>query len=414
MRNDTCYKCNMAIQYLIPDHWIRYDPMAVIGELTEAKASILSLANIPFQRSWAENLQEMELKREVAGTSRIEGADFTEREFEEAVADDAPDEHFSRSQRQARAAINTYRWIDGLERERPIDESLVKEIHRRIVTGCDDDHCPPGQLRGDGHNVSFGRPRHRGVEGGSECSRAIRQLLKALNQEFREHDPLVQALALHYHVGAMHPFHDGNGRTARALEAFVLRRAHLKDALFVAMSNYYYDEKDMYLACLSEVRKRNYDLTPFIEFGLKGVSIQCQRLLREIRIHIQRSLFRDIMGRMYGRLRSTRKRALAQRQYEILDKLLDTVNEIEYRDLFDLLEKHYDTLKTPLRAYVRDLNHLSGLRAIIVRRTEGQGPEPAKFLISVRLEWATEITETEFYRQINRLPEAKTRLVTSG
>ena len=118
----------------------------------------------------------MELKREVAGTSRIEGADFTEREFEEAVADDAPDEHFSRSQRQARAAINTYRWIEGLTHERLIDESLIKEIHGRIVTGCDDDHCPPGQLRGDGHNVSFGRPRHRGVEGGPECSRALMSL----------------------------------------------------------------------------------------------------------------------------------------------------------------------------------------------------------------------------------------------
>ena len=404
----------MAIQYSIPDRWIRYDPVAVIDELTEAKASILSLTNIPFQRSWAERLEEMELKREVAGTSRIEGADFTEREFEEAVADNAPDAHFSRSQRQARAAINTYRWIEGLTDRRPIDESLVKEIHRRIVTGCDDDHCPPGQLRGDGHNVSFGRPRHRGVEGGPECSSAMRQLIGALNQEFRGHDPLVQALALHYHIGAMHPFHDGNGRTARALEAFVLRRAHLKDTLFIAMSNYYYDEKDNYLACLSEVRKRNYDLTPFIKFGLRGISIQCQRLLREIRAHVQRSLFRDIMGQMYGRLQSTRKRALAQRQYEILNKLLDTVDEIEHRDLFDLLGKHYSTLKTPLRAYVRDLNHLSGLRAIIVRRTEGQGPEPAKFLISVRLEWATEITETEFYRQINQLPEAKTRLVTSG
>ena len=388
--------------------------MEVVGELTEAKASILSLTNIPFQRSWAENLEEMELKREVAGTSRIEGADFTEREFEEAVADNAPDEYFSRSQKQVRAAINTYRWIERLENERPIDEDLVKEIHRSIVTGCDDDHCPPGQLRGDGHNVSFGRPRHRGVEGGSECSSAVRKLIGAFSQEFRGHDPLVQALALHYHIGAMHPFHDGNGRTARALEALVLRRAHLKDTLFIAMSNYYYDEKDAYLSCLSEVRRGNCDLTPFIKFGLKGISIQCQRLLREIRIHVQISLFRDIMGQMYRRLLSTRKRALAQRQYEILNKLLDMVDEIEYRDLFDLLEKHYSSLKTPLRAYVRDLNHLSGLRAIIVRRTDSQRPEPAKFLISVRLEWATEITETEFYRQINQLPEAKTRLITSG
>ena len=404
----------MAIQYIIPNHWIRYDPMEIASELTEAKASILSLTNIPFQRSWAENLQELELKREVAGTSRIEGADFTEREFEEAVADDTPDEHLSRSQRQARAAINAYRWIEGLPHDRPIDESLVKELHRRIVTGCDDDHCPPGQYRGDGHNVNFGRPRHRGVEGGSECSGAIRRLIGAVNQEFRGHDPLMQALALHYHVGAMHPFHDGNGRTARALEALILGRAHLKDTLFIAMSNYYYDEKDLYLSCLSEVRERNHDLTPFIKFGLKGIFLQCRRFLKEVRTHVQRTLFRDVMGQMYGRLRSTRKRALAQRQYEILNKLLDMDNEIEFRDLFSLLEKHYGTLKTPRRAYVRDLNHLSGLNAIIVRRAEVQRSEPEKFFVSVRLEWATEITETEFYRQIDQLPKAKTRLIAWG
>ncbi len=267
----------MTAQDTIPDHWMQYNPTAIVGELTEAKAAILSLTSIPFQRSRADNLQELELKREVAGTSRIEGADFTEREFEEAVTADRPHEHFSRSQRQARAAINTYRWMECLPHARPIDESLVKELHSRIVTGCDDDHCPPGQYRDDGHNVSFGRSRHRGVEGGAECRDAVRSLMEALNGEFREHDPLVQALALHYHVGAMHPFLDGNGRTARALEALVLRRAHLKDTLFVAMSNYYDDEKDTYLAILSEVRSRDHDLTPFIRFGLRGIHLQCQR-----------------------------------------------------------------------------------------------------------------------------------------
>ena len=156
--------------------------------------------------------------------------------------------------------MNAYRWIEKLPHDRPINEDLIREIHGRIVTGCDDDHCPPGQLRGGGQNVTFGRPRHRGVEGGSECSDAIQRLIREFDQEFHEHDPLVQALALHYHLGAMHPFHDGNGRTARALEALILRRAQLRGSLFVAMSNYYYDEKDAYLNCLSEVRRRNYDL----------------------------------------------------------------------------------------------------------------------------------------------------------
>ena len=403
----------MTVQYKIPEHWIRYDPVAVIEELTNAKASILSITNLPYQRSWAETLQELELKREVAGTSRIEGAEFTDHEFEEAVSGIAAGEYFSRSQRQARAAIGTYRWIAELPSDVPIDENLIKDIHRRIVTGCDDDHCPPGEFRKAGQNVTFGRPRHCGVESGSDCETAVRLLVKSVNRKFQDHDDLIQGLALHYHIGAMHPFLDGNGRTARAVQALILQRARLKDSLFIAMSNYYYDEKDAYLHCLSQARLNNHDLTSFIKFGLHGIALQCERLVQQIRVHLQKSLFRDVMGQMYGRLRSKRKRALAFRQCQILNKLLDRDQAIEYLELYEILIMQYAGLKNPLSAYVRDLNHLSGLRAIVVRQNESEGPEFKKYFVKVRVEWATEITETEFFRQINQLPQAKTRLITA-
>jgi Fic family protein len=398
----------MAILYGTPVRWISYDIHSILPELTDAKAAVLSLTAIPFQRSWAENLQAMELKREVAGTSKIEGADFTDRELDEALAGATPDAKLTRSQRQARAAVNAYRWIGGLPPDLPIDEHLIGQIHRRIVTGCDDDHCAPGQLRGAGENVGFGRPTHRGVEGGEECRSAFRRLCAALNQEFRGHDPLIQALALHYHLGAMHPFQDGNGRTARAVEALILQRCQLKDALFIAMSNYYYDEKQRYLATLSEVRERNYDLTPFLKFGLMGIALQCRRLLKEIRSHVQKALFRDVMGTMYGRLRSPRKRAMGRRQCEILNRLLDREAPIDHLEFYETMEKLYKNLSSPIRAYVRDLNQLSSMKAINVKKVEN------KFLVESRLEWATEITESLFYQQINRLPSAKTRLVITS
>jgi Fic family protein len=402
----------MTIQYTLPDSWIRYDSAEIVNALVDAKAAVLSLTSIPYQRSWAERLQEMELKREVAGTSRIEGADFTDRELDEAISDKAPHHRLTRSQRQARSAIAAYRWIARLPADRPIDCDLIREIHSRIVAGCDDDHCPPGQFRDGGQNVTFGRPRHRGIEGGMECSRAFTRLVGALNQEFRSHDTLIQALALHYHLGAMHPFYDGNGRTARATEALLLQRAQLRDTLFIAMSNYYYDEKDSYLATLSEVRSRDFDLTPFLQFGLTGIALQCGRLLNEIRVHVQKSLFRDVMGRMFGRLLSTRQRALARRQIELLNKLLDKDDQIEYLDLFREIERQYSGLRAPIKAYVRDLNHLSALRAITVRKEEK--PPQDQFYVSVRPEWATEITETKFYKDMNELPAAKTRLYVSA
>lgn len=396
----------MVIQYSTPERWIHYDPLALVNALIEAKAAVLALTSIPYQRAWAETLQELELKREVAGTSRIEGADFTERELDIALREDSVHETLTRSQRQARSAKLAYEWIAHLPDDRPIDGRLILETHRHIVTGCDDDHCPPGELRGADHNVTFGRPRHRGVEDGAECQKAFDALCRAVNQEIRNHDPLIQALALHYHLGAMHPFPDGNGRTARALEALMLRRARLKDDLFISMSNYYYDEKETYLSKLAEVQEKRYDMTPFLEFGLTGIATQCKRLLEEIKAQVAKSLFRDVMSRMYGRLQSTRKRALADRQRVILEFLLDQDKEIEVFALRDLLHRHYQSLKAPRMAFIRDMNYLFQLRAV-----RGRRGEDLDFFVSVRLEWATEITETKFYEELNKLPEARTRLI---
>ena len=400
----------MAIQYVKPDGWLMYRNTALVDELTDAKAAVLSLTSMPYQRSWAEALQAMELKREVAGTSKIEGADFTDYELDVALEDDVEEfDSFTRSQKQARAAKRCYRWIAGLPKDRPIDRELILAIHRLIVMDCDEDHCEPGAIRRDDQNVTFGRPRHRGAIGGKECEQAFDSLCRALTREFTEHDPFIQALAVHYHLGAMHPFQDGNGRTARALEALMLQRARLKDDLFVAMSNYYYDEKDKYLEKLAEVRKNNFDLTAFLKFGLKGISMQCRRLLKEIEIEVRKSLFRDVMGHMYRRLLSTRKRGLASRQLAILERLLGRNEPIDHIELYDLLFKEYAELKGSGNAYIRDLNYLSGLRAIHVVRTKQD-----RFLISARLDWATEVTETKFYEDLENMPEAKSRLIPSA
>ena len=77
------------IKYELPPSWLYYDAPAVFATLVEARASVLSLTGVPYQRSWVEELQAIQLKREVAGTSRIEGADFTERELEVALQEDA-------------------------------------------------------------------------------------------------------------------------------------------------------------------------------------------------------------------------------------------------------------------------------------------------------------------------------------
>lgn len=388
------------IRYELPRRWIHYDANLIMAALVEAKSAVQALTTLPYQKSWVEALQELQLKREVAGTSRIEGAEFTERELEEAIRPNvSPEELRTRSQRQANAAMRTYRWLCEVPVDRPISDDLVREIHRRLVTGCDDDHCPPGALRGRDHNVTFGIPPHRGVEGGPSCEEALDRLLQSAQTEFRDHDPLVQALASHYHLAAMHPFLDGNGRTARAMEALMLRRAGLTDRAFVAMSNYYYDEKPAYLRLLSEVRQGHHNLTPFLVFALHGVRIQCERLTAEIRKQMQRALFRDTMYSLFNRLKTQRKRVIGERQIELLKMLLNE-DEVGTNDLYSRVHFAYKSKKDGLKAFARDILQLEGLQSLKFSADYER--------IFINLDWPQQIDETEFLRQMKAMPKAKT------
>ncbi|MEE9165166.1 MAG: Fic family protein, partial [Nitrospinota bacterium] len=211
--------------------------------------------------------------------------------------------------------------------------------------------------------------------------------------------PLIQALVAHYHLAAMHPFLDGNGRTARAIEALFLQRTGLKDTLFIAMSNYYYEEKNDYLKFLSQVRLENGDLTSFLKFGLRGITLQCNRLFDEIKKNVSKALFRNMMYSLFRRLQTKRRRVLADRQLEVLKILLDRDHSLE--ELTNKTKFIYRPLNNPFKALIRDISSLMDLNAVKVWK------EKEKFFIAVRLEWPTEITETKFFETIKQLPKSK-------
>lgn len=383
-------------RYILPAQWVRYDPAALSGLLIDAKTAAGVLNEMPHLPQWTEQAHEEQLRLEAVGTSRIEGAEFTRREQDEALAPDASVRTgLTHSQRQLRAANDAYRWLRSLPAGFPVDAELVLGIHRRIVTGCDDDRCEPGAIRPADWNVLFGAPASRGVEGGDDCRAAFDALMGAVSREFRGHDRIIQAMAAHYHIGAMHPFGDGNGRTARALEAFMLRGARVNDMVMVSLSNYYYEHKDEYLTALHESRRAGHDLTPFLTFALPAVTARCSALAGEIAAHIRRALYREFARSLFGRLRSPRRRALAERQLRILEVLLDN-GPIPVRGLLEQALVHYEGLKHPERALARDMVGLLDLSAIGLN--DG--------LAAVNLDWPQQVSESALLEQYERMPSA--------
>ena len=385
-------------RYIVPQHWIHYDPSAVFNILVEAKTAAAVLRQMPYLHQWIEQAHEEQLRLEAAGTSRIEGAEFTPREQEEALASESPRRTgLTHSQRQLMCADATYRWMREQPADRPVTSDFILDIHRRIVTGCDDDHCEPGALRPDGWNVIFGTPTCRGTGGGSECQTAFYDLCSAIAGSFGQHDPIIQAIAVHYHIGAMHPFGDGNGRTARALEAFMLRRAEVNDVVMVSLSNYYYEHKDEYLATLDQSRQHRHDITPFLMFALRAIIDRCNSLTDEISENHRRILFREFARSLFGKLRSPRRRVLAERQLQILELLLDG-DSMDLVNLVTQPQPQYAHLKYPRHALVRDISGLFQLGAISL----GSGSTQ----ITLDLDWPQQFSESELLERYEKMPSA--------
>ena len=383
-------------RYTVPQHWILYDSRMVSSLLVEAKTAAGVLNRLPYLSRWIEQAHEEQLRLEAVGTSRIEGAEFTPREQEEAFASDPHTlTGLTHSQRQLRSASDTYRWLRALSTNAPVTAELVFGIHQRIVKGCDDDHCEPGALRRDGANVTFGRPSCRGTEGGHELAEAFGGFLHAVATEFPRHDPIIQAMAAHYHIGAMHPFGDGNGRSARALEAFMLRKASVNDMVMVSLSNYYYEHQEEYLAALYESRRNGHDLTPFLKFALPAIPERCDELAAEIVTHSRRILYREFTQSLFGRLRSPRRRALAARQVQITNLLLES-DSMKLSELASQVGVHYRNLKFPGRAIVRDIVGLINLGAIVLSDDE----------VSVDLNWPQQFSESELLERYEHMPSA--------
>ena len=383
--------------YALPERWVSYDAAAVLDHLVEARSAAGVLNRLPYLQQWINQVHEEQLRLEAAGTSRIEGAEFSDQEQEIALASEVPPHlDLTRSQRQLRAADATYRWLRSQPTDRPVSPEFVLDVHRRMVTGCDDDHCEPGALRPTDWNVTFGTPRCRGAEGGNQCQVAFGSLCAAITGEFQQHDRIIQALAVHYHIGAMHPFGDGNGRTSRALEAFMLRQAGVSSLVMVSLSNYYYEHKDDYLAAMSESRRKGHDLTPFLRFALPAVSVRCNAVAASITEHNKRTLFRQFAQSLFGKLQSPRRRVLAKRQLQVLESLLDSPT-LDISDLFRRTASEYINLKYPRRAWARDVSNLLDMDAI---RMDQDGT------ITLNLDWPQRQSESAMLERYENLPSA--------
>jgi Fic family protein len=113
----------------------------------------------------------------------------------------------------------------------------------------------------------------------------VREVVESLKQK-NSQPVLVRAAMAHLNLTMIHPFRDGNGRMARALQTFVLAREGILDPRFSSIEEYVGRNSADYYAVLAEVGKGEWhpenDALPWIKFCLTAHHFQAQTLLKRI------------------------------------------------------------------------------------------------------------------------------------
>lgn len=245
----------------------------------EARSKCESLAGTPLRPDVARQLYEVTLVKGALASAAIEGNTLTEEQADgirRGTYKAPPSRAYQ--EREVRNVINALESIhDELEAGNPpkITPDLVCRYNRELLDGTEyEPEVEPGKVR----TYAVGVPGYRGAPA-EDCAYLLERLCQWLeSDQFLADDPeirfaLVVACATyaHLYVAWIHPFGDGNGRTARLLEFLILARcgvvplpaAHL-------LSNHYNLTRDQYYRELAAA-SRSGKTTGFLGYAVQGL-----------------------------------------------------------------------------------------------------------------------------------------------
>jgi Fic family protein len=230
-------------------------------------------------RRWAGRLRREVESASVAASTAMEGVPVTVDEVRRILAGDRPpqvsaeDAALVRGYREAmsyvlrRADDPSFRWQD----------ELILGIHDRVLAGS----WAAGAGRYRTGPVYLTDPlTARSVcqpPPAEDIPALVADLTSFLEQEGSGLEPPIQAALVHIRLTGIHPFADGNGRTARVLASLAMYRGGYRSVEFTSLEEWWGAHREDYQAafrCLSTAWDPVADVTPFVVAHVRAQRLQ--------------------------------------------------------------------------------------------------------------------------------------------
>lgn len=323
-----------------------------------------------------DQVQEKVLASSIYSTNTIEGGQFTEQETAQILKQDPKTIQKSEEKRltNLKEAIE---WVKKSSSKQLIpttgkefELSSMFRLHTLVSQNLAEQHNPAGQLRNNRptQKTIVGNAEHGGTYRPPKCIEDIEYLIQAwvewLNRpEIMNQPAIIRACLAHYYFELIHPFWDGNGRTGRLIEMFMLEQSGYRFSSS-AIWKYYQIKIHEYFALFNQCRKQaekkeDHPNQLFIEFVLKGMFETVEYLHDESNKLIGFLLYQTALNN------AKFSKVISDRQFNLIHNLMRAIGEnnkhFSKADLYRIpqIQALY-TNKTD-RTFYRDLDKLIDL-----------------------------------------------------
>lgn len=215
---------------------------------------------------------------EAIASSQLEGAHTTRKVAKKMLLEKRKPRNESE-----RMIVNNYKTIEALNenfKDRRLDKEMLFELHRMLTENTDIEVEDRGRYRNDDDDIKV-----VGFIGGQEemithippkhefLVSEMKKLIDYANDVDQDNflHPVIKAIFIHFWVGYLHPFVDGNGRLARTLFYWYLMRNGYWSFIYLPISTVIKKSPIQYAKAYIYSEQDDCDITYFYDYNMRKI-----------------------------------------------------------------------------------------------------------------------------------------------
>lgn len=363
---------------------LRTSPPSLWALLGEAKSESQHIARAVLAPDASHELMQVYLAKGVLATTAIEGNTLSEEEVRAMLEGDLhlppSREYLQREVENVLAAYNDAYNELLASPGTPLTPDWFGRFNERILRGLElDEGVVPGEIRTG--SVVVGRYRAVPAEDAQFLLDRLCEWLEGSDFDAPQGQPelaaplaIIKAIIGHLYLAWIHPFGDGNGRTARLLELQILLKAGFPAPVCQLLSNHYNLTRAEYYRQLDAASRTGSELD-FLTYACRGLVDQLAEQLESIWQRQFADRWEQFVYQTFGGRTSASAHRRLRAVLAVSERFRESGEPVPARDIPTLTSELAAAYATKTgKTLTRDLNTIVEMG--LVRRT-GKGLAPA-------------------------------------